>query len=304
MLPELVTRVVRVLRVGSASVELADGGRFVAGDGGRTETRVPLTYGGAPVGSLVVRADAPLPRAQARVLDRLARQVAVAVHAALLARDAQRSREAVVAAREEERRRLRRDLHDGLGPSLAACALQAETARDLVRSDPGSAVAVLDRLVPRLSATVDDVRGLVHGLRPPTLDELGLAGAVTELAARFSGPGTTVDVAVGDGLGPGELPAAVDVAAYRIVAEALANAHKHAGAARTTVTLRRHDDHVAVDVVDDGVGLPAARRNGVGLASMAERAAELGGRFAVGCADGGGTVVSARLPTTSPGVVA
>jgi two-component system NarL family sensor kinase len=305
VLPELVTRVVRLLRVGSASVELTDGGLFVAGEGGGTETRVPLTYAGATVGALVVRSDAPLPRTQARLLDRLARQVAVAVHAALLARDAQRSRELVVAAREEERRRLRRDLHDGLGPSLAACALQAETARDLVDADPSAAVAVLDRLVPRLSGTVDDVRDLVHGLRPPTLDELGLGGAVTELAARFCGPGTSVDVAVGDGLGPGDLPAAVDVAAYRIVSEALANVHRHASAASVAVTLRRHEDHLAVEVVDDGIGLSDSRRTGVGLASMAERAAELGGRLSITRGDDGrGTSVCAQLPTTSRLVVA
>ena len=202
VLPELVQRVVRVLGVRAAAVETADGGRVVAGDEGGTATRVPLTYAGAPVGALVVSADRPLRAGDARVLDRLARQVAVAVHAVLLSREAQRSRELVVAAREEERRRLRRDLHDGLGPSLAACALQAESAREVLDRDPAAAAALLDRLVPRLTTTVDDVRGLVHGLRPPALDELGLAGALRELAARFSAPGSTVEV-VASGARPG-----------------------------------------------------------------------------------------------------
>ena len=114
----------------------------------------------------------------------------MAVHSVLLARDARRSRQLVVAAREEERRRLRRDLHDGVGPVIAALALQAETARDLVAARPDEAARLLDTLVPRLNDAVADVRALVHELRPPTLDELGLAGAVRELAARFDGPGS------------------------------------------------------------------------------------------------------------------
>jgi signal transduction histidine kinase len=299
ILPELVQRVVRVLRVRAAAVELADGGRVVAGDEDGPSTRVPLHYAGAAVGALVVSSDGPLRAADRRVLDRLARQVAVAVHAVLLSREAQRARELVVAAREEERRRLRRDLHDGLGPSLAACALQAESAREVLHLDPAAAAALLDRLVPRLTSTVDDVRGLVHGLRPPALDELGLAGAVHELAARFAAPGSDVEVVATGPLGPGELPAAVDVAAYRIVAEALTNVARHAGATRTSVALVRHGDRLTIDVEDDGSGLPEVRRGGVGLASMDERAAELGGRLVVGPRPGGGTGVHASLPTVS-----
>jgi signal transduction histidine kinase len=120
------------------------------------------------------------------VLDRLAGQAAVAAHTVLLERRLRRSREQVVLAREEERRRLRRDLHDGVGPSLAAVALQLETARDLTTDHPAAAATLLDRLTPRIQALVGDVRALVLELRPPTLDELGLSTAVRELAARLS----------------------------------------------------------------------------------------------------------------------
>src|SRR3712207_5196225 len=125
-------------------------------------------------------------------LEHLSRQAAVAVHSVLLTREARRARQLVVAAREEERRRLRWDLHDGIAPSIAALALQAETARDLVGENPAAATQILDRLVPRLNGAVADVRSLVHELRPPTLDELGLAGAVAELGGRLPGPGRTV----------------------------------------------------------------------------------------------------------------
>lgn len=93
---------------------------------------------------------------------------------------------------------MRRDLHDGMGPALAALALQAETARDLLRCDPAAATVLLDRLVPRLKETVEEVRTLVHDLRPPMLDELGLAAALRELAARFAGPHRVVHVDVSE----------------------------------------------------------------------------------------------------------
>jgi signal transduction histidine kinase len=238
------------------------------------------------------------------------------VHTVVLARDVRRSRELAVSAREEERRRLYRDLHDGLGPSLAALALQVESARDLVGEDADRARRLLDQVRGHLKETVAQVRTVVHGLRPPALDDLGLADALRELAGRFDGA-MAVDVAVDPAVDPGgapageqfgddggRLPAAVEVAAYAISAEALANAARHAGARRASVRLERRAGWLVVTVADDGCGVPVDARPGVGLVSMRRRAEELGGTLDVcspvhedGAAAGtAGTVVTARLP--------
>jgi signal transduction histidine kinase len=253
---------------------------------------IALRYAGAEVGALELAAR-PRSAGERRRLDRLARQASVAVHSVVLAREARRARQQVVVAREEERRSLRRDLHDEIGPVIAALALQAETARDLVAADPGAATALLDRLVPRLNGAVREVRALVHELRPPTLDELGLAGAVRELAARFQGPGRTVCAEADE---VGDLPAAVELAAYRISAEALSNAVRHGDPTTVTVRLVVDDAALLIAVSDDGAGVAAGATPGLGLASMRERAEELGGTCSVEPGAGGGTTVTVRLP--------
>lgn len=233
VLPEVVSDIARVLRAPYAAIEIRDGELVETGLAGGERFVLPLVYGRTEVGLLLIgKAPDALSRGERRLLADLARQAAVAVHGVLLASEVQQSRERLVDTREEERRRLRRDLHDGLGPALAALALQAETARDLVVADPGKAVELLDRLVPRLNDAVAGVRTVVHELRPPTLDDLGLEGALKELAVRFATPALTVGVET-DGLV--DLPAAVDVAAYRIVSEALANAVRHGAAADVVV---------------------------------------------------------------------
>lgn len=292
LLPELMAQVGRVLRVPYAAVELPDGSLAQHGVVAARTTATALLFGGQEVGRLVVAGD-QLSRADRMLLDQLARQAAVAVHSVLLSRDVSRARAVTATAREEERRRLRRDLHDGMGPALAAVALQAETARDLVDLDPTAAKALLDRLVPRLNHAVADVRTLVHDLRPPTLDELGLAGALRELAAHFATPDRSVRV---EAAPLPELPAAVDLAAYRIAAEALHNAARHADAASLLVSLACDQDRLRLTVRDDGRGLPEGAPAGVGLRSMRERAEELGGSLTTGPAAGGGTEVLAVLP--------
>jgi signal transduction histidine kinase len=218
-----------------------------------------------------------------------------------LTADLQRSRERLVATREEERRRLRRDLHDGLGAQLAGLTVQAGLLRRLIPTDPAAADALAGELREELRAAIADIRRLVHGLRPPALDELGLAGALQRLAERSSGDGEglRVDVEVDRSLPA--LPAAVEVAAYRIVQEALTNAVRHAGARRCRVRLGADGDDLLVEVTDDGLGLPEEPVPGVGLSSMRERAAEMGGGCRVEPAPGGGTAVLARLPWTGGG---
>jgi signal transduction histidine kinase len=301
VLPEVVGAVAQGLRLPYVAILLADGTRVEHGTppagAGRTESQ-PLVYGGERVGELVV---APRPggvRARdRRALADLATQAAVACHAVVLARDVRRSRDAAVAAREEERRRLYRDLHDGLGPSLAALALQVEAARDLMSADPGRARGLLDRAHGRLTTTVAEVRAVVHGLRPAALDDLGLHEALRELAGRFAGGGLDVRVEIRPDAPLTGLPAGVEVAAYAVAAEGLANAARHAGARAVTLRVDAGPDAVVVRVTDDGRGVPPDAAPGLGIVSMRRRAEELGGCFTVGPGpQGRGTGVEARLP--------
>ncbi|POM27823.1 Sensor histidine kinase LiaS [Actinomadura rubteroloni] len=207
-----------------------------------------------------------------------------------------RSRARILATREEERRRLRHDLHDDLGPSLASLALTVDAARLTLSSEPEQVGPVLTELRDRLAGAVGEIRDLARGLRPPALDDLGLVTAIETLA---DGCGDRVDVRF-DG-SPADLPAAVEVAAYRIVAEAVANIRAHARAPSALILLSRADD-LHILVADSGVGLPPpGRTRGRGLDAMREWAAEVGGNCAIGSRPGGGTVVAARLPLAVAG---
>jgi signal transduction histidine kinase len=251
------------------------------------------------------------------LLEDLARHAEVAVHAVRLTADLQRSRERLVATREAERRRLRRDLHDGLGPTLASQALKLDAARKLVRRKPEDAEELLSRLKDQTQDTVGDVRRLVYGLRPPALDDLGLVAAVRQQAeshgfvvAGFSGD-TEKEAAGEDGLVSfslevlEDLPplsAAVEVAAYRIAQEALTNVARHAQAKTCHVRLSVDQARgmLELEVRDDGTGMTEGRRAGVGLSSMRERAEELGGTLAIESGPEGGTCVLACLPLPAP----
>ncbi len=215
--------------------------------------------------------------------------MAVAVHATVLTAAVQRSREQIVAAREEERRRLRRDLHDGLGPALTGISFQADAAGNVLASDPIRAAALLATLRAAAGEAIDDVRRLVYALRPPALDELGLVGALQRHAEQI-GDGVTVHA-------PSALPtltAAVEVAAYRVGVEALTNAVRHSGARRVELQVDAADGELVLTVCDDG--RPSAPWTaGVGLASMRERATELGGSVQAGPGTAGGRV-ALRLP--------
>ena len=287
----------------------------------------PLTYQGETIGQLEVAPRAPgesLSAADQRLLRNIARQAGTAVHAVQLIselqrtrHDLQRSRRELVTAREEERRRLRRDLHDGLGPSLAALHLQAGVLRRLIKHDPQAAELLVDEFRGDIRVTIDEIRRVVYELRPPALDELGLATAVRSQAERWNGripknePGQAhhgaaerqsdaalqVAVEAPETLPP--LPAAVEVAAYRIVQEALANVAHHARAAHCTIRFclngKKDNPILEVEVIDDGLGLNG-RGEGLGLLSMRERAEELGGRLTVVALPEGGTRVWAELP--------
>jgi signal transduction histidine kinase len=326
VLPVVVETVARALKLPYVAVALRQGQglEIVAAHGTPVAAPIllPLVYQQEPVGQLLLAPRAGsyrLSPADQRLFAVLTRQVAVAVHAAELSAAAvrltaalQQARTRLVTLREEGRRRLRRDLHDGLGPALACIALQAETARELVRSDPAQAEAALTDLAAQAQAAIADIRRVVYELRPPALDDLGLVGAVRAHACRLSRQDLCIMVDAPEDLPP--LPAAVEVAAYRIVQEALTNVVRHARARTCTVRLRLDDSLSApgaavdaggtlcVEVSDDGRGLPTARKAGVGLQSMRERAAELGGSCTIDAAPDGGTRVAARLPVVLPDI--
>jgi two-component system, NarL family, sensor kinase len=231
-----------------------------------------------------------------RLLVNLARQVAPAAHAVALRQPLDASRAGLVTAREEERRRLRRDLHDGLGPALAGLTLGLAAACAM-SAGRGELQDLLTRLKAETQRAVTDIRRIVYGLRPPALDELGLAGALREEAARLErqAPGLSVVLHL-PGQGLAGLPAAVEVAAYRIVTEALTNVLRHARAHYCQIQIQPADQELRLQVSDDGDGMPDGWRAGVGITAMRERAAELGGELAIGPAGPRGTRLTARLP--------
>lgn len=260
-----------------------------AGEVGQNPYVERLVWHGKSMGWLSVAGE-PGDRA---LLDMLARQLAEVAHAVRLSADLQRSRERMMVTREEERHKLRRNLHDGLGPTLTSLATSLDQARLSLASDPGSVEPLLSTARRQMTEAIVDVRDLVYGLRPPALDgsdldELGLEGALRLLA---DAPGPRVDVVVSGS--PADLPAAVEVAAYKIAHEAVANVRRHARATTALIRVERRDGLV-LSVADDGIGLAEQRRQGIAL--MRGRAEEVGGTCEVDVRPGGGTEVVARLP--------
>ena len=274
-------------------------GRVIAGNPPQGDfDEVKLSAFGEVVGEFRYRApDGSLRPRDRRLLEDLAGHLGGVLHANQLTSELQRALERLVVAREEERRRLRRDLHDGLGPALAGHLLRLDVLAGKV--DVGSAAATdVASLREEVRATVLEVRRLVEGLRPPALDELGLAGALTQVAQRLSaGSSLTVDVTATD---LPVLPAATEVAAFRIVSEAVTNVVRHADASRCRVTIGVDGTVLRIAVRDDGCGIGdrILTEGGNGLQTMRERAEEVRGRIRV--ASGSGTTVLAELPL--PGV--
>lgn len=265
-----------------------------------------LVYQNESVGELVVGQRAPnepLNRADQVVLQGIAQQLGAVVYAVRLQGDLQSARERLVIAREEERRRLRRDLHDGLGPSLASLPLKIDAAIDLNARDPDASLNLLGDVKRQAQMMVADVRRVVHDLRPHALDELGLVealrGALGQLRTHPDGVQITLDV---DSL-PRHLTAAVEVAAYRITMEAITNVIRHAHAQHCRIGLSVNEPlrQLQLTIEDDGVGMPSAVVPNVGLQSMRERAEELGGTFHVQAAPGGGSLISVTLPLSEAG---
>jgi signal transduction histidine kinase len=244
----------------------------------------PVVHRGEVVARLHVGGRVP---DDARVAD-VVRLLALALHAARTGSALRGARERMLRTREEERRRLRRDLHDGLGPTLAALKLQVGALRRSGAVPP----AAVDVLTEGLDEATAEVRRLVHDLRPPMLDDLGMAESLRHL--RFVPPELDLRVEVDPALPA--LPAAVEVALHRIATEAVHNVVRHAGASRCTVRLAGGAGAVRLDVTDDGAGCPPTAAPGAGRRAMAERAEELGGELRLGPGGDGGTRVTAVVP--------
>jgi signal transduction histidine kinase len=246
-----------------------------------------------PVGRLEWQGPALRP-ADRQLLEDLGHQLGGVVHAAALLDRVREAQHRLVLAREEERRRLRRDLHDGLGPQLAGLGLRVDTLRNRLADAGVDADAALLDLRAEIQATVVDVRRIVEGLRPPALDELGLTGALEQMVERAAGD---LDVRL-DVQAPPPVPAAVEVALFRIAQEAVTNAVRHSGARSLRVLVRPQGAGVCAEIADDGCGTPVPRDGGIGLSSMRERAEQIGGSLHVDGAPGAGTRVRVWLPGT------
>jgi signal transduction histidine kinase len=264
---------------------------------------VPIAVHGEQIGVLRVgrrhHGERLRPEEQSVLLD-TARRAGALLQAATLVADLRQSRERIVAAREEERRRLRNDLHDGVGPQLAGLALQLDGLSRRLGGDNDNAARV-QMLRDRLRDTVVEVRRVVDNLRPPALDDVGLVEAVRQQVAAYavvgasSSPSPNAPLVEVAAAALPALPAAVEVAAYRIVTEAVANAVRHGRPTHCDVAIRTHDADLVLTIADDGTGISADATPGVGLASMRDRAAEVGGLLDVQSSPAG-TTITARLP--------
>jgi signal transduction histidine kinase len=302
LLSEVACDIARGLRLPFVRITTADGRASTSGGQAGNVWRLPLVHGGVVVGELTAGAREPgrdLSRRDQATLREVTGYAAVVVHALRLTGDLERSRERIVVAREEERRRLRRDLHDGLGPALAAIALQLEMVGDLAGGPGTPAGRLAGTLRDQLRTAIADVRRIVDDLRPAILDDLGLAEALRARADQFataSGLHVRVDV------GPvPPLSAAAEVAILRIAGEALANVSRHARAQQCQITLGAAGELAELTIGDDGTGPPTGGTpgRGVGLGSMRERATELGGSFTIEARPAGGTMIRVLLPCGS-----
>ncbi|HSM38238.1 MAG TPA: histidine kinase, partial [Candidatus Limnocylindrales bacterium] len=303
VLPMVAETVADALRLPYAAIELGRGGSVtVAAAHGRPRgelERLPLIHHGEEIGWLALAQrgpEEPFTSADRALLAELARQAGAAAYAVRLTGELQRSRQQLVSAREEERRRLRRDLHDGVGPVLAGSLMKLDAAR-AAAADDEALTRLLGELTEQTRRAIDDIRRVASDLRPPALDQLGLVGALEQDAQRLCPRECTFRLEAPARVAG--LPAAVEVAAYRIGLEALANVAHHAGARRAILSLRLLDDALLLEVRDDGHGMRRQQRAGIGLTSMRERAEELGGELSIGRASEGGVRVTARLPLSA-----
>jgi signal transduction histidine kinase len=270
ILPSIVETVGQALKLPYVAIEAYSGGAISVvakyGEFHEDIERIPLIQQSEKVGQLVFARRSPhesFGETEYQLLRNIARQTGAAVHAARLTADLRRSRQQLVTTREEERRRLRRDLHDGLGPTLASLTLKIDTARNKLNSDPNAADRLLVETKDQIQDTLGDIRRLVYELRPPALDELGLVKAVTAFVDQQD--------------------------------QGITNVIRHSQASHALVRLFHQNGSLTIEIRDDGIGLPEPIPFGVGITSMRERAEELGGQLVI-ATQYPGTLLQAHLP--------
>lgn len=299
-LPHLGERIATVLKLSYLAIEITHVDPAIRYTYGSPPVQVKcsqlaIAYLDRPMGMLQAAPRAvnqPLLESDMALLRDVALHIGTALYAAHLTANLQAARERLVMTREEERRRIRNDLHDGLAPILSSLQLQLGVLAKLVHQNPDQAAAIANDMCEDLINATADIRQLVYALRPPMLDELGLVGAIKNI--RLQGSITSFDVIAPEPMP--KLPAAVEVAVYRIATEAIHNIVKHAQAKVCTVRIEVLSAHLILTVTDNGTSLPEQHAPGVGLQSMQERAAELGGILSIESGEQSGTRVIARLP--------
>jgi signal transduction histidine kinase len=321
VLPAIVEAVARSLKLPYVAISLKQEDAFKVitayGESSETLAHLPLTYQAEMIGELILAprtGSGSFTGNERQLLNELARQAGVAVHGVLLTADLERSRQRIVAAREEARRRLGSDLHDGLGHLLASVLRKVESTALLVEQDAPAALRMLLDLKQHTKRAIDTTRRLAHSLHPPELELLGLVQALCERVQQYDQPnGSELHVRVDAPPALPPLPIAVEAAAYYIALEAVNNVYHHAGACHCHVRLEllRKDENsspwlrmwntdiLTVEICDDGCGLPGGEQEkgaGLGFASMCERATELGGTCLIENRPTGGTRVCVRLP--------
>jgi signal transduction histidine kinase len=304
LLPAVAEAVAEAVRSPYVAIENA-GGQVLAAHGDLDADAVrhveSLDHQGTRQGSLLIvprTRGEPLDRADLRVVKTLTPHVALAVRAAGLTAELASSRSQVIAAAQAERERLRRDLHDGMGPSLSGIALGLQAAGSLLDSDPAATGQILARTAAEAAQAVTEIRRIIDDLRPDALDQSGLIGALRAYSQLVSARGPlTVQVSAPDLDNRGDAPRMdprIEVAAYRITQEAITNAVRHSGASRCEVDLS-FGDAVGIQIRDDGRGFCPGQGDGIGLASIRRRAESCGGTLAI-ITSPAGTCLTVRLP--------
>jgi len=278
------------LRLSYVAITRGDGGLIESGEATSVLQEWSLTYDGKQVGNLVVgprHGEQRLSPADQKVIDLVAAPLALVLHAQSLTEDLKVSRERIIDAAEEERTRLRRELHDSLGPLLTGAAFKADGIALAARHRPERAESLAVELADQLRQSVEAVRRLAYGLRPAALDELGLVGALREEGSRFGLVKVTIDAPES----MPALPSSVEVAAYRIAAEALTNVVRHSDARLASVRLTTDDGALEMIISDNGTST-GPWSPGLGLTSIKTRASEIGGACEAGPTSVGGRVVA------------
>jgi signal transduction histidine kinase len=254
---------------------------------------VDVVHQGASLGELSVRMPPsdPLDPAKEKLIKDLAAQAGLVLRNVRLIEELRASRQRLVAAQDEERRKIERNLHDGVQQQLVALNVQLGLLGKTADRDPAKVPAMASMLQERATEALDDLRDLARGIYPPLLADQGLAAALQAQARKAAVPTTVAS----DGVG--RYDRAIESAVYFCSLEALNNVAKYADASRATIELEQDDGRLRFTVRDDGAGFDVgATAYGTGLQGMADRLDAIGGSIAVESAPGSGTIVVGTVP--------